>query len=293
MDIRQDLIIDIEEILSKFNVRLSKNADVLEALLDYLSFIRKYIPLKRRTVLLSSELKKKLPTHNKTTEAITIFEDTYLGNDLNPYQSDKLFQTRFHDRLLYNWGIHHLHLSLENEKKSYFKKRTNDLLFVHFKNNTAYFLDYDTHGYGNFANEKWLRILNNNWLWLLKKFKGDELFENTKKMSPKDRQLIWDKGFNLTLTNVDGQAFIDPGLGNTTSGHNLSDVMEADEILRTIYSIEEWYINNKDELSNEISKYYNIPINSLEFKGRIGKKGIEFFEKNSGYVIISGYLSKY
>lgn len=85
------------------------------------------------------------------------------GKSLIPHlntaiQKDKL------DGLLYDWGIHHLHLGLKLETTG-FVERTGPVLFAVFRPNDVYFVDVRDHE--GWSDKELLEIINRNWPELL------------------------------------------------------------------------------------------------------------------------------
>lgn len=280
----KDIIADIRAKVAP--VKLSRSADFSSILLDYLTLMRKLIPAEARVALLSSVLKNKYKEYKKRKELSQIIYDTINGKDLNPYQTDTLTQVKFHDRLLYNWNIHHLHVSAKKIDGAYFRKRTNDLVFVRFDDGVAYFLDVGKHGPGNFANEYLLKILKDNWPDQLEAFRGDVLFQKPQSLTPVDRQKIWDRGFTIGMTTIDGKVYVDEGVGTTMSGHSIRDVMAVNNICRWFYELEKWFDIKESSVSSEISMNNNISIDKLKFRARISNNTIVIYEVCTSSVVV-------
>jgi len=80
-------------------IPIKKNLD--DMLIDYLTINKKLVHYKKRQVFVSPELEIKLQTHPKRNEVEQIKKRLSTGGNVNFFQSKKLFQTKFHDHLLY------------------------------------------------------------------------------------------------------------------------------------------------------------------------------------------------
>ncbi len=288
MNLESDLKKEIVRIFQSHGIRYTEKPSLDTALVDYLTYDRKYIAIKKRKFILSKEVKSKFNRHPKAVDFIFFLEDVQNGVDLNPYQSDTLKQLRFHDLLLYNWKIHHFHLSNELDlKNGYFKKRSDHLIFALVTSEVIYLLDFEQHKEGIFGDEKWLTIIDTNWPWLLEKYKRKDIKTVYPQTTPSERQTLWTKGYSLFMTEANGSVFINPGLGNTTSGHSMEVIGEVNEIHRWLHRVNEWFKDNKQSLFIELSQKHNMPIDAINIKARISVQGIEVFDSASGEVIAS------
>lgn len=270
----------------KHGIRYSEKRGIEDALTDLLTYTTKYIMVGKRDFRLSREIKGKINKHPKALAFVNLLEDAIKGNDLNPYQSDTLKQVRFHDHLLYNWHIYHLHLSIDfDSKNSYFKKRTNDLVFAYITRDVIFFLDFEQHKEGIFGDKKWLEIIDNNWPWLIKEHKRPDIPGVYPKINSIDRQTIWNKGYSLVMTEVNNSVFINPGLGSVSSGHSLKVVMKVDDIMLWLEDFKTWYAENEKEVITELSQKHNLPDNNISIKARLGMTHLEIYEENSGEII--------
>lgn len=129
-DFEDDLTHELYNGFNSFGIKLPYRQNVHDHLLDYLSIQKKLIFPKPRKVHYNPDFLRNLQTHPK---AAVIKHLAYLfatGKDVNSFQNKRLFQSKFHDHLVYEWNIYHFHLSLEQEKKTYFKKQVKQLLFA-------------------------------------------------------------------------------------------------------------------------------------------------------------------
>lgn len=133
------------------------------------------ISVRPRTVHQSAEFAKS-PASEEHAEALEmICAKIEAGRDLAPHLSKssrivihpgELDDVAHHlrrdrDLLLAGWGVHHLHLGLENESEGSFVERTDDLLFVIFRPDDAYLLNIYPHQ--SWGRQDMVRIAIRNW----------------------------------------------------------------------------------------------------------------------------------
>jgi hypothetical protein len=285
MNFEADLIENIISILKAHGIRCSKTS-FHDSLLDYLTYCKKFIPIQQRVAYFSTNVQNdSIGNRNEAYQAIVHRAKT--GGDLNCYQSESLKEVKFHDYLLYTWHIHHFHLSTRaNIKNPYFKKRTNGLLFAYVNLNSIYFLGFDVHREGVFADEKWLSIIQTNWPELLEEYKREHITELSFATTPKERQTLWSRGYTTGSTNVNGIVYNDTGVGIMASGHSLETVLQVDRVQRWIYQVTCQYIANKDSIHREISKKFLVPVEKIAITARI-KDTIEIYDRLTGQVIFA------
>lgn len=222
-----------------FKIPIRNKVD--EMLLDYLTIHKKLVHTRPRQILLSSELQEKLKTHERKKEVGVISNLLEKGANVNFFQSKRLFQTRFHDHLLYEWNVYHFHLSTERERKSNFVKQTDQLLFCYIDKDKAILLDIERHKEGGFGDEKWLEIIDRDFPEVLEPFIAHNISDISPDVSPVERQRLWNYGYTLGMTKVNNKIIHSPGLGRATSGHSILVVKTCNEILRWLHTLGEHF----------------------------------------------------
>src|ERR1017187_9038832 len=96
-DFENDLKQELPLVFNRFGVNISTNQSLENILLDYLTIHKKLIAPKVRDVIYSPILKGSLSSHPKKREIEYLSNMFSKGEDVNSFQSKKLFQTKFHD----------------------------------------------------------------------------------------------------------------------------------------------------------------------------------------------------
>jgi len=268
---------------SDMGVKIPIRKDLDEMLLDYLTVHKKVVHIKPRQVFISPDLEAKLTTHSKRDEIAHLKRLLTIGRNVNFFQSKKLFQTRFHDHLLYEWNIFHFHLSTQLEKGSKFVKQTNQLLFVYIDDNQAILLDTQNHTEGIFADEKWLEILDNYYPHILEPFIDTDIIDISPNVNAVQRQNLWNKGLTFGMTKVNGKIFHSPGIGRATSGHSIIVTKSKNEILRWLHQLTVHF----DSRLNEICNPFGFEVNTATFNLRFGDVTLEVVETKSNIILLT------
>lgn len=267
---------------SFIGVKIPIKDDFYEMLIDYLTINKKYINQKSRQVFVSPLLQAKLENHPKRRIVGYIKYLLEEGRNVNIFQSKKLFQSKFHDHLLYEWSIYHFHLSNEFEKKKVFVKQTDQLLFAYIDDHQAIFLDLENHKPGIFAGEKWLEILDTYYPHILEKHHAKYIKDISPDLNSVERQTMWNKGYTIGMTKVNGKIIHSPGIGRTTSGHSLLVTILADNIMTWLFKINQQF----KEIRLEICIEFNLRADA-DFKLRFGETALEIYEVKSKIIILT------
>jgi len=151
-------------------------------------------------------------------DALNILEEKIInGDDLRPYQSRLLKNIENKDGLLFDWGIHHLHLGtiLQNDG---FINRTGPLLYVRFYQDTAYFIDVLEHG--AWTQQDLLRIIHRNFPSSIEEYKIPGIDGLERNYDDEEIKHLRNFNSNTLLEVAPGEFYLGPGGGFTGSGHS-------------------------------------------------------------------------
>lgn len=239
----------INEILNDFYLKtdvkykIHKSVDL--SLVRYFNFRLKYIAKVPRKIMISKELLESIKNLKNLNilSLIQICDRASKGLDLNPFQSKQSFNSNVHDSLFNDWGIHHLHISLEKvTDQDFFNRRTGPLLFVRFTDDTAYFIDIKSHNEKNvWSNRDFIRILKNNWPKSIERFEAG--FRVYPDLDDTDIGILRRKGFLFGI-NVDDKSYLLLGHGQATSGDN----MMASELANNVWR---WLGENRNLIQSD------------------------------------------
>lgn len=283
IDFEADIINEIQKNIKNTDAKISINKRWDEQLLDYLTLLKKLIHPKKRRVLYSPELSRRLTNHPKKNEILHLEQLIKSGENINCFQSKRLFQANFHDHLAYDWNIYHLHLSTQIDLKTGFVKQVPQLLFLYISNDQALFLETDNHSPGAFADVKWLEILDDSFPEILEPYRDTHIGDLNPKLNAVDRQMLWDKGYSIPFTEIRGKVYYNPGLGRSTSGHNTLVIQKVGNIQSWLWQVQNQFRKNFDK----ICIFLKVDPQSVHFRLKIERNGLVITESQYGEIVLA------
>ncbi|MGH6818678.1 MAG: hypothetical protein ACREC1_07910 [Methylovirgula sp.] len=292
------------------NLPYPNGPDVIAALNDmgprsllvlYLNWCERLIPIEPRLVLRSSAFDKN-PIVEQQGETISqIIEDIECGRDLTKYLSRRvtvgfdllskphkkdLNRLQHLDLLLNDWGIYHLHISM-NVEADRFVARGGPLLFAIFKPFRAYLIDLKSHN--DFANDDLLRIVLTTWPndGLLTELKGILGPRQGRRPSQGEREMLRSAGLSTLFQSDDGRIF-STGTGISTAGTTDKASIMSGRILRTLKKFDESVKSNPTEIIEFIRQHAGNPPDAPEFEFSFFQNGYGVIETRSGTPIRLG-----
>lgn len=269
-DFHADLKEIVRDWMQQCGIKFKKNDDLFHLLIKYFTFCEKYISPQKRSVKISAELSSKtneLPVH--TQKAINKMQEWIAqGVDVNCFQSRGLYGSGSRDYQNMLYGIVHLHLSakendvLPKRKKDGFAKAGEYLLFVFFKNDSAYFLDVAPHPetlspknphVKEWTASQYIKIIENNWPELLQEAKlpitslyaGEGI-----DMKQSDADIAFLTVGNVN-TPIEGDlGFYMLGLGVTSSGDSVKAVISAQDMVNCATRCQLYFDENEDKIKD-------------------------------------------
>ncbi len=285
--------------------QIKNKSDPKELCLEYLNLTNRLVEPKPREILISHYF-----YCPKRFRAILgkIEEKIKTGEDITPYLSkevgwvdDKVGRKNRHrDRLLDAWGIHHIHLGDQVESNG-FVKRSGPILFVRFKENSAYFIIIKRHGRRTKKSGKkskrshypWNRqilieIIHNNWSDSIQDYEANVEFERPSDDEIKQWRSV---DINVPATSKNGTAYFGPGGGVASSGNNIQNVRICYHIFDYIDVVEKYLKDNISELIEFLRQHGKdvkppIDFQLISFEFIELKLRLEVLEKNSQVYIV-------
>ena len=278
----EDIKHTIRHDFSGYGIVLPSRKDLHQSLTDYFTIAKKMIRPVPRTVDVAPDLLKSLPEHPKQDEIKYLADCFTNGKDVNLFQNKRLFQPGFHDHLAYEWNIYHLHLSFEKERKNHFQKQVKSLLFVYILPERAILLGTDNHS-TPFGSTRWQEILHDHFPEAIEEYKDGTIQDVSPKLSGKERQELWDKGYTLGMTKVRDTIYHNPGIGRSTSGHSSIVISQTIRIERWLFTINDQF----QEYYEKVCKAIAVDPEKASFRLQFGKRTFEVVETTSDTTILT------
>lgn len=231
-DFYEDLRMQVTQQLADKGVTVPPGLDAERTIHFFLNLQLRTLRPQPRKVYWSDVLKGRTLSPEYLAVINKIAAISEAGGDLNPYLSERLkTKPGYHDRLLNDWGLLHLHLGGTTVGPKGFTPRSEDLLYVYPQPTEIYLLDVLKHG-ASFGDTQLVEILHRNWPSLLAKYQlGGPKF--VVKSGPSSSEIVEarSRGLQPLVTVSDGSVHMPFGGGISTSGLNLRIGLETDDLL--------------------------------------------------------------
>ena len=179
------------------------------------------------------------------------------GEDINSLLStrvNKPNQPKYADLLRSEWGIYHLHFKEDG---------SNEMLFVHFKDEDAYLLDILIHENSNGSIVTWtntdlIQIMHDNWPHVIQPY----IFNNKSDspiLSVEQRRALRKKAINTSVIVSDGTEYLPFGGGFSSSKHPCSAVIKHDVLLLKTKELQSTVEENYCDIKEALHKYASNP----------------------------------
>ncbi|MBA7552646.1 hypothetical protein ES705_45216 [subsurface metagenome] len=170
------------------------------------------------------------------------------GEDLFPHLSRQIFNTKFLDGMLFDWGIQHFHLGLAPDKRRpKLIKGTKKVLYAIVKDDTFYILVIEDHGL--WASKDLLRIVKNSFPEIIAPYKLEGILGMSPKYTEKEHLKLRNAGIN-TMNEIDGDFYMSPGGGINSARGSMQSTMRINQTRR-------WYRNAQKVITEEFIKIWD------------------------------------
>ena len=280
MDLTADLDRIIREQFDKSGISYDTRMQVDDLAASYFEMLNRRIDPKPRRVRFSKELLDSLGRLRKETDPnqerkaadawTAVFKIRFLmerGKNVNAFLQkgiESATGTRSRDGMLWDFGMHHFHLSTESDGSG-FVRRSDYLLFAILTDADAYFVDLRRHpttsDFG-WSRQDLLQIVQANWPALIEPrelcgVKGDA-------WTDQERAALRKKNVNV-VTDLYGHAVAPLGGGMTTAGSSLLCRRWADELMHEIESHQEYFDTPPPELRPALQNRGMATASKMEF----------------------------
>ncbi|MFS0575105.1 hypothetical protein AB1K83_05700 [Sporosarcina sp. 179-K 3D1 HS] len=260
--------------------------DDSKVILKFFELQRRVIAKRPRKVLISKDFSYPPEIAARVMKLIRKIES---GESLLPHLSRKFLDPNFHDALLNDWGIHHLHLGTEIDNDGFVNRNRSDfindyLLFLRITDKHAYLIKIGKHG--EWANKTLFEILHKYWPDSISQYRiVDGLSIIGNEPTEKERMKLRKSGA-ITLTSVNDKAVYYPvGGGYATSQNSLEAVRQSHYYSNMLTYAE---INIKSNISHiyiSLKRLYSKVDKSLNFQLFIFGSKFYVWETNSNIFI--------
>ncbi len=265
MSFRSDIERIVREWLNQQAIRHDPRIDTETLVARYLEMLNRRIEPRPRTVHFSDEISDSLGTllrethpeqqHKAVTAWGTVFFLYHLfaqGHNVNRFLSRRIRLLKKEDGLLWDWGMHHLHLNRAIESDG-FVERSDYLLFAIVTKDDVYFVDVRTHrkpGRLEWVRQDLLKIVHSNWPHLTKSHKMTH--GSGKPLTDEQVKALRMKNMNY-VSVIHGDALLPIGGGTMADGSSAVCRMAAMRLLHEIDQHQKYFDTNRHEVTDGLA----------------------------------------
>lgn len=253
-DFENDVRLHVLGWLGEVGHRMPAGTPADAACLTFQTVKRRLIPAVPRQVVWSDSLKRNPLALLHRLELQALAHEIQGGADLRPRQSKLFKRAGFHDMLLNDWGIHHLHLAPLPDGRS-----SDLLVFVLVADRSMFMIEIADHAW--FQHDRLVEIVHETWPVLLEPWRfvgrGDAI-------SVEERKNLRKNHANALVTMRDGTAYLPPGGGFMLSGHNIFSRRDADLLLVNAADLQRTCQCNVAELKGAVERVRPVTLAELQ-----------------------------
>jgi hypothetical protein len=260
---------------------VTASSDSSDIALQYFNARQRKISPTPRRFLYSKEFTCP-PEHQIGLEILQ--EKSERGEDLLPHQSRSIKKAGEYDRMLFDWGIHHLHLGTRL-LPSGLAKGTGPVLFCMIRSDTVYCIDIRSHGRSNpnvWGEKDLLEIVNSNWSEIISDSRIDatSIFPNL--TEPAQILQMRNAGFIMGVQLSDGTVLLPPGGGIASAGNSLNASTSHNRHANHLGNYMRHIRDNASSFIAKIRQDCNYCGNKFEFRLGVMDGAWIVFERHSG-----------
>jgi hypothetical protein len=223
---------------------------VRDLLIIYGNWRGRFVEARPRTVHRSKQLDASAAATARKADLDVLVDKIEAGDDLKPHlstavetafvstpeQAGGASYDRALDRMLADWGIHHLHLSSAPGPRG-FTRRGGDLLFAMYRPDDAYLIGIYPHGV--WALQELIEVIVDNWpdAGLVHEFQY--ILPSGRNPTDADRQAQRAAGISGSLIEIDGRLYGMSAIGMTASGTPMLVTIRVQNLMWRLWDLRE------------------------------------------------------
>lgn len=232
-----------------------ENVTLDRALYQYCDMQLRLLEPKPRKVLLSKELLIPRDCQSKYNYFKSAVEK---GDHLLPFMSKSIIDVSFKDKMIFDWGLYHFHLSIEKDSKDpRFMKRSDYLMLAYVnprQDDTMYFLQIRPHIYSIWTEQELERILADNWPEVIEPYRIDSVASLTQNVSDEDYKQLRKNNITTMVDLHDGRVYLGANFGLNAAGTSVRAVRQHDIYSNNAVFFERVMGNAVDDIGNTINR---------------------------------------
>ena len=286
LDLRADLNQWAYDVLTSAHF---ENVTLDRALYQYCDMQLRLLEPKPRKVLVSKELIVPDEARAGYEYFKSVVEN---GDNLLPFMSRSIADVAFKDKMIFDWGLFHFHLSTRVYDKDHrFMDRSEHLLIAYVDqahDDTMYFLQIRPHIPSVWTEQELVRILADNWPEVMEPYRIKGVASLTQNISDEDYKNLRNCNVTTMVDLHDGRVYLGANLGLNTTGTSARAVRLHNDYLNNAVLFEQAMGKAADDIGKIINQKLIEP--ETDFKLRMITPGDrDYLFEVEGY----GFLLRY
>lgn len=263
-----------------------KDATEKDAVYQYYNLRKRRIEPKPRTVMYSKEFA--CPAgYEKAMEEFTAKIKN--GEDLMPFQSQKIQKSEYNDLLLNDWGIQHFHLT-RRFRDDGFAARSQFQIFAYVTEDRFYLIQAYPHDAADlYSKQKMVRILRDNWPEITERFRAEGITHLTEKLDDHAYARIREAHILSLLELGENEVYYPIGGGYSSTGLASSALWQADYWLNRLALFQKLLVDHGEQLGQLIRQMSGHGQQRCDMKLRLlwidSADKVTLFESNTGLIV--------
>ena len=193
------------------------------------------------------------------------------GVNLGSFMTKRMLNAAYQDKMLFDWGIYHFHLSdTIDAKDKRFMARSGQLLIAYkdfYDDDTIYFITIVSHQKINlWTTQDFIRSLADNWPDMMEKYRMQGVTATDFAVTDGEYATLRSANINSSIDLGDGRVYISPNLGLTAAGTSLRAQFELITMIRHARLLEEQIQTKSAEIIYKINEYAETTLNDITLR---------------------------
>ena len=284
LDLQADLNQRAYDVLTSNHV---KNVTLDQALYQYCEMQLRLLESKPRKVLVSKELV--IPDDARA--GYEYFKSVVeRGDPLLPFMSRSIVDAAPIDKMFYDWGFFHFHLSPEvSNKDPRFMERSGHLLIAYVDlahDDTMYFLQIRPHITSVWTEQELVRILVDNWPDTMENRRINGIVSLTENVTDEDYKKLRKANVNTMVDLHDGRVYMGANLGLNAAGTSVRAMLLYNRYCNHVRAFQEAMGGIVDAIGATINKKLYEPEKYFKLKMVApGERDYLFKVENHGFYL--------
>lgn len=212
-----------------------KDADKEHAVYQYYNLRKRIIARKPRKVIFSKEFI--CPVEYQV--ALEEFEaKAARGENLMPFQSEKINNVNYNDMLLNDWGIQHFHLT-RRFRPDGFAQRSQFQIFAYITDTAIYMIQIYPHSAEDlYSKRELVRIIRDNWPYLIERFRLNGIVGISEKLDDHKYGEMRNAHICTLLELAESEVYCMIGGGYASNGFSVEALRTGDFVMNKLGKIQ-------------------------------------------------------